>query len=113
MNTVNPPNQWAQLIKRRAEIALTLRHVELEQLDVEAKEASMDRDARASRLTLLRDLNDWYSREINQLDDALRRAGKNGHGICRACGAPISVGGLDDNPGAELCADCENCQEQL
>lgn len=113
MNTVNPPNQWARLIKRRAEIALTLRHVELEQLDVEAKEASMDRDARASRLTLLRDLNDWYSREINQLDEALRRAGKNGHDICRACGAPISAGRLNDHPGAELCTDCENCQEQL
>ena len=75
MNTVNSPNQRAQLIKRRAEIALTLRHVKLEQQDVEAKEASMDRDARASRLILLRDLNDWFSHEIAQVEQELRRVG--------------------------------------
>jgi hypothetical protein len=75
MNTVTSLNQRAQLIKRRAEIALTLRHVKLEQQDVEAKEASMDRDARASRLTLLRDLNDWFSREIDQVEQELRRVG--------------------------------------
>ena len=75
MNTVNSYNQRAQLMKRRAEIALTLRHVKLEQQDVEAKEASMDRDARASRLMLLRDLNDWFSREIDQVEQELRRVG--------------------------------------
>ena len=30
MDTVNPSNRWARLIKRRTEIAMTLRHVELE-----------------------------------------------------------------------------------
>ena len=113
MNTVNPPDKWAWLIKRRAEIALTLRHLEHEQSDIEAKEASMDRDARQSRLTLLRDLNDWYSREIDQVDQALRRADQNDYGVCRACRGQISVERLDENPGAEYCADCQNCQQQL
>jgi RNA polymerase-binding transcription factor DksA len=113
MNTVNPPNPWARLIKRRAEIAMTLRHVELEQLDIEAKEASMDRAARARRLTLLRDLNDWYAREIAQVDQALRRADQSSYGVCRACRGPISLEQLDENPGAELCDDCQNYQQQL
>ena len=72
MDTVNPA-RWAQLLKRRSEITMTLRHVEREQRDIEAKEYSMDPRARASRLVLLRDLNDWYSREYKQLDRLLRQ----------------------------------------
>lgn len=92
MNTVNPPNQWARLIKRRTEITMTLRHVELEKKDIEAKKASMDRDAHARRLTLLRDLNDWYSREINQVDRALRRVDQNNLGASPAVRRPQSKG---------------------
>ena len=44
-------SQWAQLIKRRSEIVMTLRHVELEQIDIESKEQSMDQHARTSRLS--------------------------------------------------------------
>jgi RNA polymerase-binding transcription factor DksA len=106
MNTVNPSNHLTRLIKRRAEIETTLRHVEHEQLDVEAKAASMDRDARAKRLMLLRDLNDWYSREIGQVDDELRRDGRDSRGVCRACGAPSAVEQLASYTGTELCARC-------
>ena len=113
MDTVNPPNQWARLLKRRNEITLTLRHVELEQRDIEAKQASMDRDARASRLDLLRDLNDWYLREIGQVDQALVRVDQNNYGVCVACGAPIAAERLEVLPEAEFCADCENFQERL
>lgn len=81
MNTVNSSDRWARLIKRKTEITMTLRHVELEQKDIEAKAASMDRDARASRLALLRDLSDWYSREYNQVDRALRRVDQNNSGV--------------------------------
>ena len=112
MNTVNPPNQWARLIKRRTEITMTLRHVELEQMDIEAKEASMDRDARANRLTLLRDLNDWYAREINQVEQALRRVDQNNYGVCVASRAPISAERLEVFREAEFCAGCQNFQEQ-
>jgi RNA polymerase-binding transcription factor DksA len=112
MNTVNPPNQWARLIKRRTEITMTLRHVEFERKNIEAKEASMDRDARARRLTMLRDLNDWYAREIDQVEQALRRVDQNNSGVCIACRAPISAERLEDFPETELCAGCQNFQEQ-
>ncbi len=75
MDTVNPA-KWAQLIKRRSEITMTLRHVERERQDIAAKEQSMDPRARASRLVLLRDLSDWYSQEFIQLDQLLRRVDK-------------------------------------
>ncbi len=111
MNTVNQPNRWARLLKRKTEITTTLRHVEFERKNIEAQEASMDRDARASRLALLRDLNDWYSREINQVDRALRRVDQNNSGVCIACRAPISVERLKIFPKAKLCADCQNLQK--
>ena len=113
MNTVSPANQWAQLIKRRAEMAMTLRHVEFEQRDIEAKEASMDRDARASRLSLLRDLNEWYSHEISQVDQELQRVGTGNPGLCIACGAPISPLARATYNRADLCAECQNSHKQL
>ena len=113
MNTVNSPNRWARLIQRRTEITMTLHHVALEQMDIEAKEASMDREARAARLNLLRDLNDWYAREINQVNQALTRVDQNKPGVCVACRAPISVERLVDFPEAEYCADCQNFQREL
>jgi RNA polymerase-binding transcription factor DksA len=113
MNTVNPSDRWARLIKRRTEITMTLRHVELEQKDIEAKAASMDRDARARRLTLLRDLSDWYSREYNQVDRALRRVNQSNFRVCIACRAPLSVERLKIFPDAKFCADCQNFQREL
>ena len=113
MNTVNQPDRWARLIKRKTEIATTLRHVEFERKNIEAKEASMDRDARASRLALLRDLNDWYAREINQVDRALRRrVNRNNSGVCVACRVPISDERLKIFPEAKFCANCENFQRE-
>jgi RNA polymerase-binding transcription factor DksA len=114
MNTVNQPDRWARLNKRKTEIATTLRHVEVERENIEAKEASMDRDARASRLALLRDLNDWYAREINQVDRALRRrVNRNNSGVCVACRVPISAERLKIFPEAKFCANCENFQREL
>jgi RNA polymerase-binding transcription factor DksA len=113
MNTVNPTHQRAQLIKRRAEIALTLRHVELQKSDVEAKEASMDRDARASRLTLLRDLSQWYLREIKEVDQALRRFGQENYWLCSTCGAPLSSDRQGSHSGSKLCASCQDHQREL
>lgn len=113
MNTVNPSNRWARLIKRRTEIAMTLRHVELEQKDIEAKQASMDHHARARRLTLLRDLNHWYAREFNRLDRALRRVDRDNYGVCISCGAPISAENSEVFPETRLCADCRSFQRQL
>ena len=113
MNTVNPSYRWTRLIKRRTAITMTLRHVELEQKDIEAKAASMDQDARASRLTLLRDLSDWYSREFNQVDQALRRVDQNNYGVCIVCSAPISAESSAGFPEAELCANCQNLEKNL
>jgi RNA polymerase-binding transcription factor DksA len=113
MNTVNPNFLRAQLIKRRAEMALTLSHVAREQQDVEAKAASMDHSARASRLLLLRDLNEWYAHEISQVDLELQRAGDAIPGSCIACGAPIATATRLPAGRADLCADCQSYQRQL
>ncbi len=91
---------------------MTLRHVESEQNNIETKAASMDQDARASRLDLLRYLNEWYSREITQVDQALLRIDRNNYGICMACHSPIAADRLEISPEAEFCADCEEFQER-
>jgi len=111
MNTVNPINQRAQLIKRRAEMALTLRHVELQKSDIEAKEASMDREARARRLTLLRDLSQWYSQEIKQVDRALRRVGWDNYTVCSVCGTAFIPSSQTTHSGTKLCAHCQDQRE--
>lgn len=113
MNTVNPFNQRAQLLKRRAEMALTLRHVAQEQQDVEAKAASMDHYARASRLLLLRDLNEWYARQISAVDLELQRADGIKPGICIACGATTLAAPQAGPSLSDLCADCQSYQRQL
>ena len=113
MDTVTSSDRWVQLIKRRTEITMTLRHVELEQKDIEAKAASMDQDARASRLTLLRDLSDWYSREFNQVDQALRRVDQNNYALCSACRAPIPAESSQGFPQAQFCANCQDFQKEL
>jgi RNA polymerase-binding transcription factor DksA len=113
MNTVNALNPSARLIKRKNEITTTLRHVEFEQKDIEAKAASMDRDARANRLDLLRYLTDWYSREITQVEQALKRIDRNDYGTCVACRGVIAAERLEISPEAELCAACETFQQRL
>jgi RNA polymerase-binding transcription factor DksA len=113
MNTVNSLNPSARLTRRKNEISLTLRHVESELKDLEAKSASMDRDARASRLDLLRYLNDWYSREIVQVDQALKRIDRNDYGTCVACHGAIAAERLEISPETELCAACDAFQERL
>jgi RNA polymerase-binding transcription factor DksA len=111
MNTVSALNPWARLIKRRNEITVTLRHVESEQKNVEAKAATMDRDARASRLDLLRYLNDWYSREITQVNQALERLDRNDYGVCVVCHGAIAAERLEISPETEFCSACEAFQE--
>jgi len=111
MNTVNPSNQRAQLIKRRAEMAQTLRHVELQKSDIEAKAATMDHDARARRLTLLRDLSQWYSHEIKQVDRALRRVGWDNYMVCSVCGAAFISERQTTHSGNKLCPHCQDQRE--
>jgi|GEM_PF-5143695 len=111
MNTVNPTNPRAQLIKRRDEMALTLRHVELQKSDIEAKEASMDREARASRLTLLRDLSQWYAQEIKQVDQALRRVGQVNFAVCSGCGALLTSERHATHSAGKLCVQCQDQRE--
>jgi len=112
MDTVNPTKR-ARLIQRRSEITVTLRHVEREQQDIEAKQQSMDPMARARRLVLLRDLSDWYSREFKQLDRLLRRVDQKRYRVCMACRAPIAAELLKIFPAAKFCANCQNFRKEL
>ena len=112
MNSVDASTPWARLVKRRNEIAMTLRHVEGQRRDLEGKAASMDREAHASRLDLLRYLYDWYAREMNQVDQALMRFDGHNSGNCMACHAAISAEKLAVSPQAKFCADCAEFQEQ-
>lgn len=113
MNRVDASSPWARLVKRRNEIAMTLRHVEGQQQDLEGKAASMDREAHASRLDLLRYLSDWYSREMNQVDQALMRFDGHNSGNCMACHTAISAEKLAVSPQAKFCAGCEEFQQQM
>ncbi|HZB97150.1 MAG TPA: TraR/DksA C4-type zinc finger protein [Candidatus Sulfotelmatobacter sp.] len=44
-------------------------------------------------------------REINEVEDALRRIEEGSYGLCERCGAPIGDGRLEVMPAARLCLE--------
>lgn len=51
-------------------------------------------------------LDDQGHRELQEINDALRRMERGEYGTCRECGEPIDPKRLEAVPTATLCIDC-------
>ncbi|MFL5803710.1 MAG: TraR/DksA family transcriptional regulator [Roseiflexaceae bacterium] len=66
----------------------------------------------------IRDLNEQHAMEQMELklrciERALQRLAEAPFGICQGCCGPIDAERLLARPFAELCIDCQRCQERI
>jgi RNA polymerase-binding protein DksA len=113
INEIRAGKHFDQLRKRREQLVATLQHIGKEQEQVEQNTDWLDQAAYESRANLLDRLNDWYIEEMDQIDKALNRIGKNQYGLCLGCHHPIDVKRLESVPEAEFCGSCQGVREQL
>lgn len=104
---------YERLRKRRTEVMMTLEHVRKEQRLVDDNTDWMDQAAYESRVDLLDNLIEWYTREAARIDDALIRIAEGKYGLCLACRRPIESARLESCPEAAFCTECQNSREAL
>lgn len=51
-------------------------------------------------------------KELNEIDDALKRIEKGTYGICEMCDESIAIGRLRAKPFAKFCTPCREIHEQ-
>jgi RNA polymerase-binding transcription factor DksA len=113
METFNRARHMEQLMRRRGQIGMTLRHLRKEHAEVEHNTDWLDQAAYESRVQLLDRLTAWYLAEGREIDEALKRAEENGYGACVACRQPIEGARLQAAPQTKFCAACQEAREAL
>jgi RNA polymerase-binding transcription factor len=113
MDPIRTAKQVDNLTKRRQQVAMSLRHVEQERNEAQDNTDWLDRAAYNSRIAMLNRWNDWYTKEIDEIDKALDRVKQSKYGICLACHNPIETQRLEFFPEAAFCAACQETRESL
>jgi RNA polymerase-binding transcription factor DksA len=109
MERIRTERHVDQLIKRRDEIAMTLRHLGKERAEVERNTEWVSRDAYERRTRFLSSIRSWYVSEIDEIQKALTGAETSDHGFCAACGELIEKRLLTVTAGSEFCPACWPC----
>jgi RNA polymerase-binding transcription factor DksA len=113
MDAIRIVKRFEQLNQRRAQVSLTLEHVEKERREAEDNTDWLDRAAYESRIALLDRLCDWYTQEGAEIDEALDRIAGNQYGLCVACHEAIDSQRLESFPQVAFCAACQEAREGL
>ena len=101
------------LQSRRDKIASILDHLEFLERETRLRTLGHEEKAELNRLTMLDALDDWYHKELIEVDNALARIDNGIFGNCLGCGAPIAANCLDAIPEAEFCRSCEDMKKWL
>jgi RNA polymerase-binding transcription factor DksA len=101
----------ARLSQRKEQIAVTLNHLESERSEVERNTEWKDALARQRRRNLLNYLNNWYIREMSEVERALARVSENKYGTCASCNCVIEADWLETFPEAEYCRTCQRLRD--
>jgi RNA polymerase-binding transcription factor DksA len=113
MNGVLNENLRRSLLLRRDRVKLTLRNLELQKLNLHRRTLGHDETIEPSRSGILEALDDWYHKELNEINDALIRAENRSLGICLGCNSEIDPGWLEIFSEAEFCHTCENLKKWM
>ena len=113
MDAVSNQELRRELLSRRNKIASILDNLEFLELETRLKTLGLEENTRLSRLTMLDALDDWYHKELIEVDNALARMDDGIFGSCLGCGAPIAANCLAVIPAAEFCRSCEDMKKWM
>jgi RNA polymerase-binding transcription factor DksA len=102
-----------ELLTRRDKITSILDNLEFLELETRLKTLGPEEKTKLNRLAMLNALDDWYHKELIEVDNALARIDDGIFGTCLGCGAPIAANFLDVIPAAEFCRSCEDMKKWL
>jgi len=77
------------LLSRRDKIASILENLQFQELEMTVRTLGHEETTELSRRSMLDSLDDWYHRELIEVDNALARIDKGNFGICLGCGSDI------------------------
>jgi DnaK suppressor protein len=104
-----------KLIERKSEIVHVLADVYNNTKEVESAGVAMDMaDKAESSYTkeFLLSLSDTERKQLQKIDEALKRIQKSDYGVCQTCGIKIGKKRLDAVPWASNCIDCQEKAEE-
>ena len=113
MNTAFGNNVRQGLLSRRNKIASILENLEFREVEMRVRTLGQEEKLELNRLSMLDSLDDWYHRELNQVDNALARIDKGNFGMCLGCGSAIDPNWLEVFPEGEFCRNCENLRRWM
>lgn len=102
-----------RLLSRRAKIVATLKHIEIQRMSLCKRDLAHDDMIEPNRAAMLNSLDDWYHKELNDVDNALARARDSHFGICFGCSSEIDPIRLEKYPEAEFCRSCEDLKKWM
>ncbi|HEY7555989.1 MAG TPA: hypothetical protein VIH18_14400 [Candidatus Binatia bacterium] len=106
-------NVRQKLLTRRHKIALILRNLQIQKIDMSKRTLDHLEIMEPSRASLLDTLDGWYRKELNDVDSALARARLSPFGICLGCNSEIDLNWLEKCPEAEFCRSCEDLKKWM
>jgi RNA polymerase-binding transcription factor DksA len=106
-------NVRQELLSRRNKIVSILENLEFQEVKMRVRTLGQEEKIELTRLSMLDSLDDWYHRELIDLDNTLARLEKGNFGMCLGCGSTIDPNWLDAFPEAEFCRNCENLKKWM
>ena len=113
MNPVVDNNVRQELLSRRNKIVSILENLEFLEVKMRVRTLGQEEKIEPTRLSMLDSLDNWYRRELIELDNTLARLEKGNFGMCLGCGSVIDPNWLSSFPEAEFCRNCENLKKWM
>ena len=113
MNALIGSNVRQRLLSRRNKIASILENLEVREVEMRVRTPGHQEKLGLNRLTMLDSLDDWYHRELIEVDNALARIDKGNFGSCLGCGSELDPNWLEVFPEGEFCRNCEDMKKWM
>lgn len=113
MNPAFGTNLRQELLSRRNKIASILENLEFREVEMRFRTLGQAEKLELNRLGMLDCLDDWYRRELIEVDNALARIDKGDFGMCLGCGSQIDPNWIVAFPEGEFCRNCEDMKKWM
>jgi len=101
------------LLSRRTKIASILDNLEFREVEMRVRALGHEDKLKLNRLSMLDSLDDWYHRELLEVDNALARMDKGNFGTCLGCGLQIDPNWIELFPEGEFCRNCQDMKRWM
>jgi RNA polymerase-binding transcription factor DksA len=113
MNATFDHNLRQGLLSRRNKLASILENLEFREVEMRVRTLGHEDKLELNRLSSLDSLDNWYHRELIEVDNALARIDKGDFGMCLGCGSQIDPNWLEVFPEGEFCRNCEELRKWM